>query len=460
MDKKLQKGIIVILISNLINVFFSFATNFLLPKYLSIDSYAFIKTFQLYISYVGLLHFGYIDGMYLNYGGKNLKDEIDDKLLKNISTMRNFQLMIAMIFLIIAICIKDIIFLIFVLSIMPQNMINYFKFLYQATGEFKLYGKIMNITTISLFFINILLLFGLRSDNYLIYIVAYTIQYFVVWIFLEKSFKKKNNIKYCFAFDIKELIVNIKDGILLTIGNLASMLLTSMDRWFVKFTMTTLEFAYYSFAVSIESFLNIAITPVTTTLYNYFCREKDVVKNKEIFDYVLIFAVFLPIVAFPIKFVLEHFLVKYINSSSIIFVLFCAQMYYIVIKAVYVNLYKVQKKQSLYFKKLLFILIVGFVLNIIFYKIKQSMEAYAYGTLCAAVIWFLISINDFRDLKIEVKKYMFLCMASLLFLVIGNNFNSVIGFFIYFIITLFLTILFFNSAIKNISRGIKKFRSK
>ena len=53
------------------------------------------------------------------------------------------------------------------------------------------------------------------------------------------------------------------------------MFLTTMDRWFVKFLLDTYAFAQYSFAVSVESFLNLAITPVTTTLYNYFCQENN-----------------------------------------------------------------------------------------------------------------------------------------------------------------------------------------
>ena len=44
-------------------------------------------------------------------------------------------------------------------------MSNYFKFLYQATGEFDLYGKAMNLTTISTFVLNMVLLLFLRTDS-------------------------------------------------------------------------------------------------------------------------------------------------------------------------------------------------------------------------------------------------------------------------------------------------------
>ena len=41
------KGIIVILIANILNMVFGLATGFILPKYLSVETYAIIKTVQL-----------------------------------------------------------------------------------------------------------------------------------------------------------------------------------------------------------------------------------------------------------------------------------------------------------------------------------------------------------------------------------------------------------------------------
>lgn len=69
-----EKGLMYVLIANFINLGFNLITNFVLPKELSVESYATIKTFQLYVSYAGLFHFGFVDGMYLKYGGKTLKN--------------------------------------------------------------------------------------------------------------------------------------------------------------------------------------------------------------------------------------------------------------------------------------------------------------------------------------------------------------------------------------------------
>lgn len=133
MDKKLQKGIVAVLIANLVNVAFSLATNFLLPKYLSIESYAGIKEFQLYVSYVGLFHLGFVDGIYLKYGGKTLGKDVDKEFSTDLSTMCIFQTVTTIAVLIVAIILRDRILAFFAISILPQNMSNYFKFLYQAT---------------------------------------------------------------------------------------------------------------------------------------------------------------------------------------------------------------------------------------------------------------------------------------------------------------------------------------
>ena len=272
MDKKLQKGIVAVLIANLVNVAFSLATNFLLPKYLSIESYAGIKEFQLYVSYVGLFHLGFVDGIYLKYGGKTLGKDVDKEFSTDLSTMCIFQTVTTIAILIVAIILRNRILAFFAISILPQNMSNYFKFLYQATGEFDLYGKAMNLTTISTFALNMVLLFVFRTDSVFWYVAGYVVLYFLIWIVLDVYFRKNHVLQKGILFSFKSFLSNIKAGFLLTLGNLSSIFLTSMDRWFVKALMDTLAFAQYSFAVSVENFLNLAITPVTTTLYNYFCR--------------------------------------------------------------------------------------------------------------------------------------------------------------------------------------------
>ena len=268
MSTSLKKGLMYVLIANFINLGFNLITNFVLPKELSVESYATIKTFQLYVSYAGLFHFGFVDGMYLKYGGKNVQDIRGEDLRTNLSTLRFFEIAVTIICAFVAVVLKQEVLVFFALSILPLNLANYFKQLYQATGEFSLYGKIMNANTILIFFANMMWVYLIKTDNAQCFLFSNVIVYFIVWIALELNCKKLVAGEHRgTSFSLNELVNNIKGGILLTVGNLSSVVLTSMDRWFVKALMTTLAFAQYSFAVSMENFMNVAVTPVTTTLY-------------------------------------------------------------------------------------------------------------------------------------------------------------------------------------------------
>ena len=454
MDRKLGKGIMTVLFANIINLVFSLATNFVLPKYLSVDSYAGIKTFQLYISYVGLLHFGYVDSIYLKYGGNELRNKTDSNFYTSLSTFRIFQISLTICVLGVSLIAKDVLLEFFALTVFPLNMNNYFKFLYQATGKFEVYGRIMNMTTASTFIINMFVLFVLKSDAYIVYVVFYVVLYYILWFVIEAYFRTKYQLQKGVLFSFTELVSNIRDGILLTVGNLASTFLTSMDRWFVKFLMDTLAFAQYSFAVSVESFLNLAVTPVTTTLYNYFCRETEVEKHRAVLNYIFIFATILPCAAFPAKLILEIYLQKYIDAAGVIFILFSAQMFYIIIKSVFVNLYKVQRKQKVYFIKLVVILVIGFVFNSTLFKVAGVKESFAVGTLMAAIIWFFISVRDFKYLEIPVRAYIFLFAELLIFLVIGFTMEAIIGFFMYIIGSVLLMWVFMRQTLGVIIKAL------
>ena len=66
----MKKGLINVMMANIICLIINLLTNFLVPKYVSIESYGMIKTYALYLTYAGFFSMGYNDGMYLKYGGK------------------------------------------------------------------------------------------------------------------------------------------------------------------------------------------------------------------------------------------------------------------------------------------------------------------------------------------------------------------------------------------------------
>lgn len=438
-NPKLTNGILNVLIANICNLIFSVLTSFLLPRYLSVDTYASIKTFQMYLGYVGLLHFGYIDGMYIRNGGKSFNELKDEELQKSLSTLRTMQISISIVLVLLCFIIKDITFFAFTLTVIPLNMTSYFKALFQSIGEFKRYSNLIQWTSVATFILNILLLLIIRSDCIIHYLLAYIILYYLIWLVLEFKLQGFCSFKYKILGLYKnELINNIKDGFLLTLGNLSSFFFTGMDRWFVKILLKTIDFAQYSFAVSIEHFVNITLTPVSVTLYNYFCKNSDSEKIKKIRCYVLLIITVVIASAFPAKFILEHFLVGYIEAGNVIFLLFSAQIFHFTIQSVYINLYKARKNQKVYFVKMIIAIAAGFVLNVMCFLIIPCREAFAIGTVIASACWWALCLPDFKDIPYNKRELLYLMSEILLFNLCGFLFDSILGFAIYMMFTIIM----------------------
>lgn len=442
-NDNLKKGIFQVLIVNIINLIITLITNFVLPKHLSTETYAAIKSYQFYMNYIGILHLGYADGLYLKYGGKTYQEINMEIFIGELSTFRNFQLLIQLFFTFFALLNKDIVTILVALSILPYNMFMGFKSIFQAIGDFKSYSKAINYNTLLLFLINIIALFIIHTDFSIIYLAGYLTCYIWIWIALEFRIGKVTNSHFTdyLKFNFKNLTDNIRSGILLMLGNFSSIILTGMDRWFIKFLMSTISFAQYSFAVSIENFINFAVTPISTTLYNYFCRKITDQQIKHIRDLVMIFSAFLISAAFPAKFILEIYLTQYIAAKDVIFYLFVGQFFFIQVKSIYVNLYKAQKMQRRYFAKLFFIVVLGALLNSVLYTFLKSKEAFAVGTMLTAAIWLLWSSIDFPIINMHIREYMYLCIIPIVFFLCGQISYTIIGLLLYILITTLVTYL-------------------
>lgn len=456
MSQSLSKGILIIFLANIINLGFSIATNFLLPKYLPIDSYAMIKTYQLYAGYIGLMHLGFIDGMYLFMGGKAFDKISCEDIKEEISTLFSFQTIIMSLVIILSLLIKNKILLFTGLSILPVNMLTYFRYLYQSTGEYKLYGRIMNSLTILTCTINIILLFIINLKSAFGYILSYVFLNYIIFIGTSIYMSKKlNNNLIIFNFSPKCFKKNILAGYSLTLGNIAFSLLICMSQWFVSFFLTTSDFAYYSFSITLVNFINIAVTPISITLYNFFCKQTSKEEIIYIRNLIIIFSCLLMSLAFCAQFILETFITNYLESSKIMYILFAAQMFSIINTSVYVNLYKAQKKQNIYMNRLIATLIISVFLDILITLTCKTKENYAIGTLAFSIIWFVLSCLDFKSISLKSKEivYMIICLSA--FIYCGLVFKSYYGLCIYLLTFSILTSILFKQPINRLFIKIK-----
>lgn len=430
-NDNLKRGIAVVFIANAINLCISLINGFVLPKYLSVESYADIKTYHLYANYIGVLALGYSDGLYLLYGGKRITDVGSDGFNVCRSNLVVLQVMMTVIGVTFGLATGNYILLVTATSILPVNLVSAYKNIFQATGEFKSYSRILNYTSFFVFVGSMILLFGVRTDNSLLYICWNVIVSFIIWILVERKMMASYKQRIGWSLDIQSFIENIKSGIVLMLGNFSSILMTSVDRWFVKGLLTVQDFAYYSFVVSVENLVAIFITPVVTTMYNYICLTTDMKAIQRIKRMCLVFSLFLISSAFPAKFILEVYLQKYLASKYVLFILFSTEVFYMLIKGIYVNIYKARKHQATYLKQLIGVIIVGVILNAIFYYFMRSNEGIAFATLLSVVIWYVICCISVPEIKPDWKEILLVVIAIPLFIMSGFYLEAIVGFVVY-----------------------------
>ncbi len=437
----LKKNILRIFSANFLTMISGILIGFVVPAVLSVDSYAYLKTYTFYISYIGFLHLGFVDGMYIKYGGKELLDldKSEFKLEHRIFIL--FQIIITIICLGISFFKKDVILFLFSLSIIPINTFAFFSLFYQSVGEFKKYANITYVYTIIYLFLNVLLAIVFRSKNYILYCITSIIANGIVFIYLE--------LKYIVQFkDVKakydsKVWNNIKVGFFILLGNLSVMMFYAIDRWFIKLFYKVNDFAYYSFAISMLNIINLLISSISIAFYNYLSKDENVEKIKKLKDYFLILGVFASLGYFVFAGIVNIILKKYIPSLNIIAVSFAAYPYMIVINALYVNLYKARKDEKRYFKVVVMMVLISVVYNTIAMLLDKNPVAIAIATTISFITWYLYSSRDFKYLKSTKREIIYLFINTGSFLILSNFFNWTLGGILYFIITVISTLIIF-----------------
>ncbi|NHM30009.1 lipopolysaccharide biosynthesis protein [Neobacillus terrae] len=423
---QLKKDLLKVLNTKVINLLIVIITGFLIPAFISINEYALLQTFLLYVSYVGILHLGFIDGIFIKYGGKH-EDQIDTKILKGEHHFfLAFQLITTFLFLLVGIIIEDFTLIAVSLVIIPLNIQTFFQFIYQALGDFKKYSKIILYSSYLLFIINLFFVFILKAKNHWIYILGNILIYYIIFLGLELHFfKKYKGIQA--VIEKKKIVLNFKIGIFIMIGNLSFMFFYSADRWLVKYFLSVNDFSFYSFAISMMMVINVLIGSVTLTFYPYLARGFEEKTIKIIKKYLLIIGTLSSGAYFGFAGILYYFLPKYIPSLKIISILFAGYPVIIIINALYINLYKTRREEKKYLYTVLKMALICLGMNLVSVAIYKSSISIAVATTISFYVWYIYSSRHFSFLKITYKETIYLMIYALIFLISSNYLNLLYG---------------------------------
>lgn len=267
-------------VSNILSLIISAVLVLVIPKLVGVETYGYYQLYLFYTSYVGVLYFGWCDGIYLRLGGKYY-DDLDKPLYST-----QFRLL-GLMEIIIYVCI-------FLGSLLFINDVNkhfvigavcvaavgmclrwFITFILQPTARIKEYA-IVTISEKILFVILTMTLMAVGYRDYKLILAADVLSKYVslgigIWYCRDIVFSKAAPIRTAIS-EIKE---NMSAGIKLMLALLSSMLIIGVVRFGVENHWDIATFGKVSLTLSLSNMVMTAINAIAVVMYPMLRRTNE-----------------------------------------------------------------------------------------------------------------------------------------------------------------------------------------
>lgn len=439
------------ILSNLISLVVSILVVLIVPKLIGVEEYGYWQIYLFYVSYVGFLHFGWNDGVYLRYGGEEYS-ELDKRLFySQFYTLLFFQVIIAFVLLFLARHFangNDRLFVLQMVSVclVLTNVRYMLLFILQATNRIKEYALITILERVFyLTIIFVLLIFGNR--DYRLMIVADLIGKsisltYAMFTCKEIVFNKMSS----FYFTFPETLENINVGIKLMFANIASMLIIGIVRFGIERTWDVTTFGKVSLTLSISNMMMIFINALGIIMFPILRRtSRERLSNiySTMRDFLMVLLLGGLIIYYPLKKVIEAWLPQY--SESLLYMALVFPMFIFEGKmALLINSYlKTLRREKVMLKINLISMCISIVITFISTQIVSNLNLAVLNIVILLATRSIYSeIYLAKELKIRVKKDILLEVSlTIVFILTGWFVNSLMTMPIYgmaYIIYLFI----------------------
>lgn len=437
---KVLKNVINVALSNIASFGTSFIIGFILPAVLSLAEYGYYKEYTLYLSFAYLFNFGFNDGIYIKYGGKDQEMLDSGPINEEHNFVFVFQLVVMIIMISFSIMSNSIILGLFSIATFFVTLNTYHQNFLQAVGEFNIYSKgniYKSIVYVVILLISILVL---KKDDYVYYIVLNIISFLYLFLFYE--WKRKDGYGISFNWNILNKGSLFKIGIFILLANMSLTFVGNVGNWVVNFGFTIEAFAQYSFQNSILNVILLIINAVGMVFYNVLSKNNSkfilkIIKELSLFLGILSGAAF-----FIFAVIIEKFLPAYIPAISYLSMTFIAIPYIMVSKILIANLYKVTRSEKKYFGDSLLYALMSVLFVVGVYLITNNIMAIALATSFCYIFWYMYTINfEYKFLKGGYKETLLMISHLVWFYICSNvlsNFIGFIGYLFYLVVILVL----------------------
>ncbi|MGR5519472.1 lipopolysaccharide biosynthesis protein [Vibrio sp. PNB22_4_2] len=244
----------------------------IIPFYLGVEGFGYWQVYVLYIGLVGVSSLGFIDGIYLNFGGCNERNLPLAKLRSGFVCYLISLFAIAFLAY-VAIYNLDInhqkrTALFYVIpNIIMICITSYFSVILQVTNKISKYSKYLLVDKV-VFLLFLLMAILIKDIDF-----EFLIQIDIASRLILLSFLIFNYRQYVLGpmSELSDGILfyfrNISDGVKLLLANMASMFILVVGRIYVENNFNIEDFSLYSFGISITNIVLMAIGAIAVVLY-------------------------------------------------------------------------------------------------------------------------------------------------------------------------------------------------
>jgi O-antigen/teichoic acid export membrane protein len=217
------------------------------------------------------------------------------------------------------------------------------------------------------------------------------------------DFKFAQNSKHLYGYlytnysTIKKILVS---GFLLLVGNLLYLLFFDIGRVLIKILGTEVNFAMYSFSLSMMSTVIIFVNSINKTIYPYMFNYSNKKRGK-LTEYLSMLGVASFPLYYGVYYLVLNYIPKYESALVLTAILMSSVPGILVVKSIYANQYKVQKLEKLFVKDTLIYLSICFPMVLFGFYIYESIEAVGLLSVLSIYLW---AFNPRKSLSVNFNK--------------------------------------------------------
>lgn len=270
--KAVAKNLYYTVAANFATLGISVLLNLFVPKLLGVTEYSYWQLYVFYSSYVGFLHFGWIDGIYLKIGGEEYKDIDKRSLGSQFWYLAIFEFFVSIFVILWAYFFMPgeyqalILILTAVVSVVTIVK-TFILYIFQSTNRIKEYAQLSrNDRYLYVVLIGIYFATGGREFYWLI--IMDIISKLVITIWGMTRIKDMLQVKMIGLKElVPEILDNINIGSKLMLSSIASMLIMGTIRFFVQQQWSIQTFGKLSFTLSISNMFLTFINAVGIVMF-------------------------------------------------------------------------------------------------------------------------------------------------------------------------------------------------